>query len=137
MKFIVLFLLISNALAFSNLELKRYDNKELFKLTSEAKGRKVLLNFWASWCTSCIEEIPELEKLKKDHPSALFIGINAGENKKKIKKFLKKYKFSYLILEDRDKSYSKGNGIVSLPQTIVLDEKLKVIYHGHKPPKDI
>ena len=100
-------------------------------------GKKTLINFWASWCTSCIQEIPELEALKKAHPEMEFLAVNAGDNKRKIKKFLSKTGFSYKVLMDKSKSFSKGLGVLNLPQTFVIDEKGKVIYHENVPPKKL
>jgi thiol-disulfide isomerase/thioredoxin len=101
------------------------------------KKKTTLVNFWASWCTSCIQEIPELEELKKRFPEVEFLAVNAGDTKKKIKKFLKKTGFSYKTLMDKDKSFSKGLGVLSLPITMVIDKEGKIIYHSTKPPKSI
>lgn len=102
-----------------------------------AKGKKTLVNFWASWCTSCIQEIPILEELKRKNPKVSFIAINAGDSKKKIKKFLKKTGFSYKVLMDRTKKTSKDMGILSLPQTIVVNEKGDIVFHKNVPPKSL
>jgi len=120
-----------------NFSLPIYGSKEAFHLKESLKKGRVILNFWASWCTSCAREIPELEELKKRYPKAQFIGINVGDKKKKIKKFIKKYNFSYLILEDRDKSFSKKIGISELPQTLVLGRDGEIHYQKHIPPKEI
>ena len=100
-------------------------------------GKKTLINFWASWCTSCIQEIPILEELKRKNPNVTFIAINAGDSQKKIKKFLKKTGFSYTILMDKSKKVSKEMGILSLPQTIVVDENGTIIFHENIPPKSL
>lgn len=111
------------------------DPIEVFKI---APGKKVVLNFWASWCTSCIGEIPELESLKKKYnENVLFYAINAGEKKSLIDRFLKKTGFSYTVLIDEDRKYSKLVGVDSLPITIVLDSELNIIYRGTRPPKEI
>lgn len=101
------------------------------------KGKKVLLNFWATWCTSCIGEIPLLHGLKKSKNASdyKFYAINAGDSPKKIKKFLKRYKFNYEVLMDKTREVSKSWAIENLPVTIVIDEKGKIIYSGIRPPK--
>ncbi|MEC7276934.1 MAG: TlpA disulfide reductase family protein [Bdellovibrionota bacterium] len=99
--------------------------------------RKTVVNFWATWCTACIQEIAELEALKKKYPKVDFVAVNAGESKKKIARFVKKHGFTYKILRDKDKSFSKGIGVLSLPQTFVVDETGKVLYHESTPPKKI
>lgn len=102
-------------------------------------GKKIIvLNFWASWCTSCIEELPELHALQQKYgKDAVFIGINAGERKKLIKKFLRKYDFQYTILEDKDKSIAARFHVDSLPQTIVIGKNRKVSFRGNRPPSQL
>ncbi|MGI4994088.1 redoxin family protein [Halobacteriovorax sp. GFR7] len=117
-----------------------YDKSQNFILSeSLIKYDKVFLNFWASWCTACIQEMDELEDLKKKYSSKniLFVAINAGEKKKKIKRFLKKRNFSYLILEDSDRKISKKIGVTELPRSIVIDKKGSILYSSDKPPKEL
>jgi len=119
-----------------NLPVYNADSK--FQLSEEIKGKKIIINFWASWCTSCIHEIPLLENLKeKFGKDAVFVAVNAGEKSNLIDRFLKKYKFSYIILKDGDRTFSKSAGVDSLPVTIVLDQDRNIIYRDVVPPKKI
>lgn len=118
-------------------ELKTFDGKESIKLSELVKSKKVLLNFWASWCTACKKEIGELEELKKKYPEVVYIAVNAGEKHKKAKRFVKKTGFTYKILEDKNKAYSKSIGVLSLPQSIVVGPDRKVIYKSDVPPKSL
>ncbi|AYF45749.1 redoxin [Halobacteriovorax sp. BALOs_7] len=129
-----------NAQTIKDFTLPIYDKKESFQLKSATKKyKKIYLNFWASWCTACIQELDELEALKKKYESKgiLFVAVNAGEKKKKIKKFMKKYQFSFLILEDRDRSTSKMLNVTELPRSIVIDNNMNILYSSDKPPKDL
>lgn len=110
------------------------DGKE-FKLSEHLGKRTIILNFWASWCTSCIQELPELHALKEKYPKAMFIGINSGERKKLVKKFLRRYKFNYDILVDKKKKVAALYGIESLPRTIVISKDKKISFSGNRPPK--
>ncbi len=115
-----------------------YNADSKFKLSEELKGKKVLINFWATWCTSCIHEIPLLETLKEKYgKDVVFVAVNAGEKSNLIDRFLKKYKFSYIMLKDEDRSFSKSVGVDSLPVTMVLDQDRNVIYRAVVPPKEI
>lgn len=138
---LILSLLLPLSTSISAKELKPftlpiYDSKDTYSYKAPHK-KKVLINFWATWCTSCIQEIPILEKLKKDHPEVEFIAINAGDTPRKIKKFLKKHGFTYTVPMDRDKEVSKGLGILSLPQTLVIEKDGTISYHKEVPPTDL
>jgi thiol-disulfide isomerase/thioredoxin len=140
MKVILIFsLLLSPVLWAKDLKsfsLPIYKEEKSFKYPMKEK-KKLVINFWATWCTSCIQEIPILEKLKKDHPRVEFVAVSAGDSPRKIKKFLKKHGFTYKVLMDKDKSFSKGLGILNLPQTLVIDESGKIIYQKDIPPTSL
>jgi len=115
-----------------------YSENKNFHLQEEVKKKKVLLNFWASWCTSCAQEIPKLEALKAQYGDKVtFVAINAGEKSNLIERFLRKYKFSYLLVKDDERLYSKSVGVDSLPVTIVVDEEMNIIYRDVVPPKEL
>lgn len=121
-----------------NFNLPIYQTNEKFQLSERLKGKKILINFWASWCTSCIHEIPQLEALKLKHGNDVqFVAINAGEKSNLIDRFLRKNKFTFLILNDDDRNYSKSIGVNSLPVTIVVDKDMNIIYRDIVPPKEL
>ena len=135
LKYLIFYFIICNAYSIelgkniSEIKLKYWNKDVEFNLIDELKNKKVLINFWASWCTSCINELQELEALKvKYNKNYTFVAINAGEKKNKIKKFINKFNFSYEILSDPNRSYSKDLGVESLPRTIVLDKGGKIIF---------
>ena len=142
--FLIFIFLISSPILraeeLTNFKLPIYKTKEHFELSKALeKNDKIIINFWASWCTGCIQELPELEALKQkyNNQKTQFIAINAGESKKKIKKFLKKYKFSYLVLLDKERTLSKSLGVTDLPKTIVIDKTRSILFKGNRPPKEI
>lgn len=115
-----------------------HQKSEKFHLQEEVKKKKVLLNFWATWCTSCIHELPKLEALKEKYgDSVTFVSVNAGEKDNLIDRFQRKYKFSYTMLKDEDRSFSKSLGVDSLPVTIVVDKDMNVIYRDVVPPTSL
>ena len=117
--------------------LKTYKENKEFKLSDHLGKKTIVLNFWASWCTSCIQELPELHELKKKHPKALFIGINSGEKPKHVKKFLKRYKFNYKILMDHEMKVAGLYEIDAIPVTIVISKDKKITFNGERPPKSL
>jgi peroxiredoxin len=113
-------------------------NGKTFKL-SEALGKKtVVINFWAAWCTTCKEEIPQLVEFQKQWKSdeAVFLGINAGDPAAKAKKFQDRNKYPYTVLLDEAKTTAKLYGVNGIPQTLVIDPKGEIVYRGSRPPKE-
>ncbi|MBK25690.1 MAG: hypothetical protein CME70_16955 [Halobacteriovorax sp.] len=117
--------------------LPKYKDDKTFKLSEHLGKKTIVLNFWATWCTSCIQELPELHALKAKYPSALFIGINSGEKKKLIKKFLKRHKFDFEHLVDPKMKVADLYGITAIPVTIVIDKNKKIVFNGARPPKNL
>lgn len=117
----------------SDVKLPAFVNNEVVEL-AKYNDQTVIINFFASWCTACIKELPELEAIKKAHPKAIFIAINAGEKPVLVKKFLAKYPFSYQVLLDPSKSISTKWRIEELPRTLVFKAG-KLIYNENVPPR--
>ncbi len=63
---------------------------------NEFRGKTVFLNFWATWCAPCIEEIPELNKMATRHGDKIIVIGISDENTEKIRAFLKKHQTGYL-----------------------------------------
>ena len=138
-----LILLFASSIAFAKppilFELERLDSSESFKLSNYIGKKTIIINFFASWCTSCITEIPELNALKKKYVGNqyLFIAINAGERSKVVKKFLKKYPFDFEILLDTKREVAKSYGITELPRTLIISKQGKIIFNENRPPTSL
>src|ERR1041385_7237821 len=89
-------LLIFAGYAFGSI--KRADDPEILRLRTSA--RMVVVNFWATWCRPCQQEIPALNRLQKKYPSVRFIGVNVDdiENEGAIPGFLKKHPLEYDVV---------------------------------------
>lgn len=101
-------------------------------------GKKiVVLNFWASWCSACEEEIPALNVLKESPGAdkAMFYGINVGEHDAQIRYFVKKNKYPYMVLKDPERRASRQFELTSVPATIIIGKDGKVIFKGALPPQ--
>ena len=136
MKKILLAFLFSThlgAAVISDFELPIHGETKTFKI-QEARGKIVVLNFFASWCLACLKEIPDLNEMKAKNPHVLFIAINAGDTKEQIKKLLKKHPFSFTILEDRSKEISKSLGVYELPRTMIIDTHGNITYNASQIP---
>ena len=94
------------------------------------KGQINIINFWATWCPPCVEEIPSLNRLKKKMQGLPFelISINYAEDKKTILDFMKKVKVDFPVLLDQDGSFAKKWNVITYPSTFVIDKQGKIKY---------
>lgn len=103
---------------------------------SELKGRVVMLNFWATWCGPCAEEIPHLNKIHEslDELDFELLGINIDEDQSKALHLAKKLNVNFPILFDIEKSVSRSFEIDAMPTTILIDRsgKIRHINRGFK-----
>jgi outer membrane lipoprotein-sorting protein/peroxiredoxin len=68
------------------------------------KGKPILLDFWTTWCAPCRRDMPALEKIAKQYPGLVVIGVNGGEERETVERFLKAEPVSYPIAMG-DRSY--------------------------------
>ncbi len=89
-----------------------------------------VINFWATWCPPCVEEIPSLNRLKEKMQGKPFelISINYAEDKTTILNFLKKVKVDFPVLLDHDGSFAKQWNVITYPSTFVIDKKGNIKY---------
>ena len=101
--------------------------------TQNWQGKVLVVNFWASWCPPCVEEMPTLDKLQKEflQQNVLFVGIGI-DSPSNIREFLSKTPVSYPIviggLEGSNLSKQLGNSQGALPYTIIINAKWKSSY---------
>jgi thiol-disulfide isomerase/thioredoxin len=104
---------------------KTAEGKEI-KL-SDYKGKVVLIDFWASWCPPCREEMPELIKFYKAHKNDKFeiIAVNIDNDSKNMQSFLDKLfpKPEFPILADNEKQIPELFNIEAMPTTIFIDKQ--------------
>jgi peroxiredoxin len=100
---------------------------------SDYKGKAVLINFWATWCAPCKEEIPDFEEVYKELSNKDFtvLGI-ALDEKEKVAEYIKKLGMTYPVAygdDDVDRITKQyGNTIGALPYNVVLDKQHRIIY---------
>jgi len=118
-----------------NFTLKSMTGKNL-KL-SEYRGQVVMINFWASWCAPCRQEMPLLEDLYKKYQSLGFtlLGVNVEQNSNKAKTLLRNIKVSFPILFDNKNKVSKLYKVSAMPTTVIIDRdgNLRYLHQGYKP----
>jgi len=90
---------------------------------SDYRGKVVLLNFWASWCTPCKKEMPEIQAAYEAYKDQGFVvlGINFGEDSEDAEKLVKEMGLTFPILLDHTVSVAERHNVVSLPVTFFID----------------
>lgn len=91
---------------------------------ADSRGKTVVLNFWASWCVPCTEEMPEVESFYRAHTGGdiVVIGINVGESADTARAFVQKEGVTFPIALDEDSAVATSYGMRGLPMTIVIDK---------------
>lgn len=88
------------------------------------KGKVVVLDFWATYCPPCLEEVPHLAELQNKYANLKIIGLNVGgeEDKPKVPSFAERFKINYVLAvpEDELTSVLLGNDN-AIPQTVIFD----------------
>jgi thiol-disulfide isomerase/thioredoxin len=104
-----------------------YDN--LF-IRNDFTKRVTVINFWATWCPPCVEEIPSLNRLNMAMNGLPFdlISINYAEDKQTILEFLKKVNVDFPVLLDPDGNYAKQWNVITYPSTFIIDTNGKIVY---------
>lgn len=94
------------------------------------KGQVTVINFWATWCPPCVEEIPSLNRLKEKMKGLAFelISINYAEDKKTILEFMKKVNVEFPVLLDNEGNFSRKWNVITYPSTFVIDKKGQIRY---------
>lgn len=97
---------------------------------ADFRGRVVLVNFWATWCAPCIEEMPTMQRLRHKLSLAGFevLAVNYQEGQARINDFLKKRPLKLTILRDHDGSVRNGWGVRVFPTSFVIDTDQRIRY---------
>lgn len=119
-----------NRVGVPKLSLVDIDGREVS--TDSLAGKIVILNFWASWCEPCIEEVPSLIKLVEHFKGqVVLLAISGDSELEDITVFLKAFpgmkNENIYVVFDEDKSEIQTFGIRRLPETIILDGKNQAI----------
>jgi len=85
-------------------------------------GRVVVLNFWASWCAPCLEELPSLEDLQRQLPQVQIVAVSTDHDATAYERFLKQHSVSLLTVRDGDERSNGMYGTSRFPETYVIDK---------------
>jgi peroxiredoxin len=104
---------------------------------AQYRGQVVMINFWASWCGPCRQEMPLLESIYKKYNRMGFtlLGVNVEPDSNAANEWLKATPVSFPILYDKDSKVSKLYDVAGMPSTVIIDRNgvLRVLHRGYKP----
>ena len=118
-------------------ELRDINTGQMVKLT-ELRGRPVWINFWASWCPPCAEEMPEMQKLYDQyrHSDLALLGVDVQESETAVRSFTTSRNFDWTFLLDADGSVVDRYMVGGLPTHFFIDKTgtVRAIYTGALSP---
>jgi thiol-disulfide isomerase/thioredoxin len=108
-------------------KLKDLEGKEVS--LSQFKGKKVFLNFWATWCPPCKQEMPEIEKVFNETKDSdlVILTVNLGENQNTVKAFMDKNNYHFKVVLDLDEKVATKYNIQSIPTSLFIDKDGNVV----------
>jgi len=104
---------------------------------SELRGEVVLINFWATWCGPCRQEMPLLDDLHQRYKDMGFtvLGVNVEKKSDKAKAMLAENPVSFPVLFDSNSDVSKLYNVDAMPTTVMVDRdgNMRHLHRGFKP----
>src|SRR5580658_6436947 len=92
-------------------------------------GKLLILNFWATWCQPCVQEVPSLDLLQRQlGPKGLVVlGVSVDKDQKAYQDFLARFHVSYLTALDPSQAINTKYGTVQFPESYLIDTSGKVV----------
>lgn len=88
---------------------------------SEQEGKVVLLNFWATWCGPCVEEMPALEKIHTEYGDQVqVIAVDCGEEQAVVDSFLEETGYTFPVAYDENNEASSRYPVTGIPYTVII-----------------
>jgi len=90
---------------------------------TEFRGKIVVLNFWATWCPPCVDEMPSLEQLqqKMKNKGVVVLGVSVDEDSSAYHQFLKEHNIDFLTVRDPSQKSNDLYGTFKFPETYIID----------------
>jgi thiol-disulfide isomerase/thioredoxin len=110
-------------------EFKLLDTHNTLHQLSDYKGSILIVNFWATWCGPCREEIPAMNRAAKQlaNDNVVFLAINFGETPSSVSQFLNDYPIDFTVLFDTDNTASSDWGVTVMPTTVIINQHSEVV----------
>jgi peroxiredoxin len=90
------------------------------------RGKVVVLNFWASWCAPCVEEIPSLNALQSRMPQVVVLGVSTDEDASAYQQFLTDHRVTFPTIRDGTQHSNELFGTYRFPETYIIDQQGRI-----------
>ena len=104
---------------------------------SEYRGDVVMINFWATWCGPCRQEMPLLDELYNRYERVGFnlLGVNIDDDSRRAMQMIDELGVDFPVLFDARKEVSKLYEVEAMPVTVIVDREgtVRYVHHGYKP----
>ena len=104
---------------------------------SEYRGDVVMINFWATWCGPCRQEMPLLDELYQRYERVGFnlLGVNIDDDSRRAMQMIDELGVNFPVLFDNRKEVSRLYEVEAMPVTVLVDREgnVRYVHHGYKP----
>jgi peroxiredoxin len=104
---------------------------------SEYRGQVVMINFWATWCGPCRQEMPKLDEIFARYEAAGFtlLGVNIDEDSARAQRLADELGVSFPLLFDDEQSVSRRYDVQAMPMTVMVDRSgtVRSVHYGYRP----
>jgi peroxiredoxin len=104
---------------------------------SEYRGDVVMINFWATWCGPCRQEMPLLDELYNRYQRVGFnlLGVNIDDDSRRAMQMAEELGIDFPVLFDASKEVSRLYEVEAMPVTVLVDREgtVRYVHHGYKP----
>ena len=103
----------------------------------DLRGEVVMLNFWASWCGPCRQEMPHMDAIEREFRDYGFrvLAVNVDQHRDDAEQFLETMPVDFAILWDHDSTVSERYDVEAMPTTVMIDRdgRARYVHHGYQP----
>jgi peroxiredoxin len=92
-------------------------------------GKLLILNFWATWCKPCVDEVPALDALQRRFAGQglVVLGVSVDTDSTAYRSFLTRYRVSFLTARDAEKKISSDYGTFKFPESYLIDRSGRIV----------